>query len=131
MFTSLDAPTCPKCGSIMIPNANCHKCVNCGMTSGCSSVVDDSPPAPDTALSHNFVGVDLGVPGSQRVALQIIGVPGMPEDMMIFLDDEAIKRSFDDLEWSMALWSERQRWRVAWERDRTGVAATNALGGAP
>src|SRR4029078_9641695 len=24
-----DAPTCPECGSIMIPNATCHKCVNC------------------------------------------------------------------------------------------------------
>jgi hypothetical protein len=31
-----DAPTCPECGSIMIPNGSCHKCVNCGTTSGCS-----------------------------------------------------------------------------------------------
>jgi ribonucleoside-diphosphate reductase alpha chain len=31
-----DAPTCAECGSIMIPNGSCHKCVNCGTTSGCS-----------------------------------------------------------------------------------------------
>ena len=31
-----DAPTCPECGSIMIPNGSCHKCINCGTTSGCS-----------------------------------------------------------------------------------------------
>ena len=31
-----DAPTCPECGSIMIPNGSCHKCVNCGTASGCS-----------------------------------------------------------------------------------------------
>jgi ribonucleoside-diphosphate reductase alpha chain len=31
-----DAPTCSECGSIMIPNGSCHKCVNCGTTSGCS-----------------------------------------------------------------------------------------------
>ena len=31
-----DAPTCPECGSIMIPNGSCHKCVNCGTTCGCS-----------------------------------------------------------------------------------------------
>ncbi len=31
-----DAPTCSECGSIMIPNGSCHKCINCGTTSGCS-----------------------------------------------------------------------------------------------
>jgi ribonucleoside-diphosphate reductase alpha chain len=31
-----DAPTCSECGSIMVPNGSCHKCVNCGTTSGCS-----------------------------------------------------------------------------------------------
>ncbi len=31
-----DAPTCPECGSIMVPNGSCHKCINCGTTSGCS-----------------------------------------------------------------------------------------------
>ena len=31
-----DAPTCPECGSIMVPNGSCHKCPNCGTTSGCS-----------------------------------------------------------------------------------------------
>jgi ribonucleoside-diphosphate reductase alpha chain len=31
-----DAPTCPECGSIMVPNGSCHKCTNCGTTSGCS-----------------------------------------------------------------------------------------------
>jgi ribonucleoside-diphosphate reductase alpha chain len=31
-----DAPTCSECGSIMVPNGSCHKCINCGTTSGCS-----------------------------------------------------------------------------------------------
>jgi ribonucleoside-diphosphate reductase alpha chain len=31
-----DAPSCPDCGSIMIRNGACYKCVNCGATSGCS-----------------------------------------------------------------------------------------------
>jgi len=31
-----DAPACDTCGSIMIRNAACYKCLNCGGTSGCS-----------------------------------------------------------------------------------------------
>ena len=31
-----DAPACTDCGSIMVRNGNCYKCVNCGTTSGCS-----------------------------------------------------------------------------------------------
>ena len=31
-----DAPACPECGSIMVRNAACYKCLNCGTTSGCS-----------------------------------------------------------------------------------------------
>ncbi|OGL59679.1 ribonucleoside-diphosphate reductase, adenosylcobalamin-dependent [Candidatus Uhrbacteria bacterium RIFCSPLOWO2_12_FULL_46_10] len=31
-----DAPTCADCGSLMIRNASCYKCWNCGATSGCS-----------------------------------------------------------------------------------------------
>ena len=31
-----DAPLCPECGSLMVANGNCHKCMNCGSTSGCS-----------------------------------------------------------------------------------------------
>jgi ribonucleoside-diphosphate reductase alpha chain len=31
-----DAPPCPDCGSIMVRNGACYKCVNCGSTSGCS-----------------------------------------------------------------------------------------------
>ncbi|MBE7524839.1 vitamin B12-dependent ribonucleotide reductase [candidate division WWE3 bacterium] len=31
-----DAPACDTCGSIMIRNAACYKCLNCGSTSGCS-----------------------------------------------------------------------------------------------
>ncbi len=31
-----DAPSCPDCGSLMIRNGSCYKCLNCGATSGCS-----------------------------------------------------------------------------------------------
>lgn len=31
-----DAPACDSCGSMMIRNAACYKCLNCGATSGCS-----------------------------------------------------------------------------------------------
>lgn len=31
-----DAPPCPECGSLMVRNGSCYKCVNCGATSGCS-----------------------------------------------------------------------------------------------
>lgn len=31
-----DAPACETCGSIMVRNAACYKCLNCGATSGCS-----------------------------------------------------------------------------------------------
>ncbi len=31
-----DAPPCHECGSIMIRNGSCYKCLNCGSTSGCS-----------------------------------------------------------------------------------------------
>jgi len=31
-----DAPPCHACGSIMVRNGSCYKCVNCGETSGCS-----------------------------------------------------------------------------------------------
>jgi ribonucleoside-diphosphate reductase alpha chain len=31
-----DAPPCSVCGSIMVRNGSCYKCLNCGSTSGCS-----------------------------------------------------------------------------------------------
>ncbi|MBN1586706.1 MAG: vitamin B12-dependent ribonucleotide reductase [Candidatus Omnitrophica bacterium] len=31
-----DAPPCSECGSIMVRNGSCYKCLNCGSTSGCS-----------------------------------------------------------------------------------------------
>jgi len=31
-----DAPPCAECGSIMVRNGTCYKCINCGVTSGCS-----------------------------------------------------------------------------------------------
>lgn len=31
-----DAPTCHECGTIMVRSGACHKCMNCGATSGCS-----------------------------------------------------------------------------------------------
>jgi len=34
--TQSDAPPCPECGTIMVRNAACYKCLNCGSTSGCS-----------------------------------------------------------------------------------------------
>jgi ribonucleoside-diphosphate reductase alpha chain len=34
--TQADAPPCPECGSIMVRNAACYKCLNCGTTNGCS-----------------------------------------------------------------------------------------------
>jgi ribonucleoside-diphosphate reductase alpha chain len=34
--TQADAPSCMECGSIMVRNGSCYKCLNCGATSGCS-----------------------------------------------------------------------------------------------
>jgi ribonucleoside-diphosphate reductase alpha chain len=31
-----DAPVCQECGSLMVRNGNCYKCMTCGTTSGCS-----------------------------------------------------------------------------------------------
>ncbi len=31
-----DAPSCSDCGSLMVRNGACYKCLNCGSTSGCS-----------------------------------------------------------------------------------------------
>jgi len=31
-----DSPSCHECGSIMVRNGSCYKCLNCGSTSGCS-----------------------------------------------------------------------------------------------
>ncbi|HYE77154.1 MAG TPA: vitamin B12-dependent ribonucleotide reductase, partial [bacterium] len=33
---SADAPSCAECGSIMVRNGSCYKCLECGSTSGCS-----------------------------------------------------------------------------------------------
>lgn len=35
-FQSEDAPMCHNCGSVMIRNGSCYKCLDCGETSGCS-----------------------------------------------------------------------------------------------
>jgi ribonucleoside-diphosphate reductase alpha chain len=32
----MDAPSCMDCGSIMVRNGSCYKCLQCGSTSGCS-----------------------------------------------------------------------------------------------
>ena len=34
--TPVDGPLCAECGSIMTVNGSCHRCPNCGSTSGCS-----------------------------------------------------------------------------------------------
>ena len=31
-----DAPPCAECGSVMVRNGSCYRCINCGSTSGCS-----------------------------------------------------------------------------------------------
>ncbi|MCC7144213.1 MAG: vitamin B12-dependent ribonucleotide reductase [Candidatus Eisenbacteria bacterium] len=31
-----DSPSCPECGSLMVRNAACYRCLNCGTTNGCS-----------------------------------------------------------------------------------------------
>jgi len=31
-----DAPACHECGAIMVRNGSCYKCLNCGLTDGCS-----------------------------------------------------------------------------------------------
>jgi ribonucleoside-diphosphate reductase alpha chain len=31
-----DAPLCVTCGSLMVRDGSCHKCLNCGSTGGCS-----------------------------------------------------------------------------------------------
>ena len=31
-----DAPSCHSCGTIMVRNGTCYRCLNCGETSGCS-----------------------------------------------------------------------------------------------
>jgi ribonucleoside-diphosphate reductase alpha chain len=31
-----DAPACQTCGSLMVRNGSCHRCLTCGSTSGCS-----------------------------------------------------------------------------------------------
>jgi ribonucleoside-diphosphate reductase alpha chain len=31
-----DAPPCSECGSVMVRNGSCYRCINCGSTSGCS-----------------------------------------------------------------------------------------------
>ena len=36
MYALDDAPSCLSCGSIMVRNGACYKCMNCGETSGCS-----------------------------------------------------------------------------------------------
>jgi ribonucleoside-diphosphate reductase alpha chain len=36
VFDTADSPACTECGSIMVRNGSCYKCINCGSTSGCS-----------------------------------------------------------------------------------------------
>ncbi len=31
-----DSPSCSECGSLMVRNGACYRCLNCGTTSGCS-----------------------------------------------------------------------------------------------
>jgi ribonucleoside-diphosphate reductase alpha chain len=36
MNSTPDAPPCPRCGWLTVRNGTCHKCENCGETTGCS-----------------------------------------------------------------------------------------------
>jgi ribonucleoside-diphosphate reductase alpha chain len=36
MYDMGDAPSCSNCGAIMVRNGACHRCMECGSTSGCS-----------------------------------------------------------------------------------------------
>jgi ribonucleoside-diphosphate reductase alpha chain len=36
MYDMGDAPSCATCGAIMVRNGACHRCMECGSTSGCS-----------------------------------------------------------------------------------------------
>ena len=36
VLNSQDAPSCHACGSIIVRNGSCYKCMECGETSGCS-----------------------------------------------------------------------------------------------
>jgi ribonucleoside-diphosphate reductase alpha chain len=36
LVESGDAPTCQLCGSLMVRNGSCYRCLECGSTSGCS-----------------------------------------------------------------------------------------------
>jgi ribonucleoside-diphosphate reductase alpha chain len=36
MYDMGDAPSCSTCGAIMVRNGACHRCMECGSTSGCS-----------------------------------------------------------------------------------------------
>ena len=36
MYVLDDSPSCAGCGSLMVRNGACYKCMNCGETSGCS-----------------------------------------------------------------------------------------------
>ncbi|HEX2765640.1 MAG TPA: hypothetical protein VHR55_03250 [Candidatus Limnocylindria bacterium] len=36
VFDTADSPAWTDCGSIMVRNGSCYKCINCGATSGCS-----------------------------------------------------------------------------------------------
>src|SRR5207302_5162173 len=56
-----DAPACSDCGSIMVRNGTCYKCLNCGSTSGCSypgnrwgrpPARPPQPPSPRIRATH-------------------------------------------------------------------------------
>ena len=54
------------------------------------------------------------------------------KDLLMIIDDPL---NYDpeevENEWDLHMFTERLRWRLSWEDDRTGVAVTNAPGGAP
>ena len=40
IFDTADSPSCSECGSIMVRNGSCYKCINCGATIGLQLITE-------------------------------------------------------------------------------------------
>lgn len=64
------------------------------------------------------------VEGDGTSLVMIIDDPLCPRDPVDPID-------WVEQEWDLHMFMERLRWRLDWDRDRTGVTVTNAPGAAP